>query len=547
MDITMPQLGETVTEGTVTRWLKQVGEQVAPDELIFEVSTDKVDSEVPSPGGGYLVEILVPEGETVPVGTRLAVLGDAPPGEGSAAADGGERVAVAPEVPPETEAAAEQAAPVPEAVSAGGGVAPGSEADEPAGARAEAQLAKAEAMEGKGIAAETVRPEPPAQPSPPPPSPAPPQAAPRPPAPAPPPTAPPPPGPADETPAPAPAPEVGNGSGGGAGGMLLSPVVRRLIGEHGLDPAQIPGTGEGGRITRSDVLAYIDRQGAASRPAPTAAAPTPPAPPAAPTPAPAPAAPAAPAPATAAPATAAPTWRAGGDEVIPFDNIRRRTAEHMVRSKHTSAHVLTAVDVDFEAVERVRAAHKNEWRSREDFSLTYLPFIARAVCDAIAEFPNVNSTVGDDELIVHHFVNLGIAVDIDFKGLIVPVVKGADGKRLRQIAREIRDLAERARTRKLAPDEVTGGTFTITNPGPQGTLISAPVISQPQVAILSTEGIRKRPVVVESPQGDAIAIHHVGLLAMSWDHRAIDGAYAAAFLNRLRQIIETRDWEPELA
>jgi pyruvate dehydrogenase E2 component (dihydrolipoamide acetyltransferase) len=312
------------------------------------------------------------------------------------------------------------------------------------------------------------------------------------------------------------------------------------------------------------VLAYIDRQGGATRQAPAAPSPPPAAParPAAPAspgappaPVPAPAAPPAPGPAAApaapartpAAAAPAPAALAGGDEVIPFDNIRRRTAEHMVRSKHTSAHVLTAVDVDFEGVERVRAAHRTEWRNREGFSLTYLPFIARAVCDAIAEFPHVNASVGDDQLIVHHFVNLGIAVDIDFKGLIVPVVKGADGKRLRQLAREIRDLAERARIRKLSPDDVTGGTFTITNPGPQGTLISAPVINQPQVAILSTEGIKKRPVVVESPLGDSIAIHHVGLLAMSWDHRAIDGAYAAAFLNRLRQIIETRDWEPELA
>ena len=252
MDITMPQLGETVTEGTVTRWLKQVGEQVAPDELIFEVSTDKVDSEVPSPGGGYLTEILVPEGETVPVGTRLAVLGDAPPGESSG--DGGRQAtaeAEAPateaetEAPPETkaEATAEGAAPEPEAAEAGGGEAPGSEADEPAGARAEASQARAEAAEEeKGVSAETVRDEP---------APSAPQTE------------------AAAEPAP-PAPEAGNGDGAATGGMLLSPVVRRLIGEHGLDPAQIQGTGEGGRITRSDVLAYIDRQGG-TRPAPAAA------------------------------------------------------------------------------------------------------------------------------------------------------------------------------------------------------------------------------------------------------------------------------------
>jgi 2-oxoglutarate dehydrogenase E2 component (dihydrolipoamide succinyltransferase) len=246
-----------------------------------------------------------------------------------------------------------------------------------------------------------------------------------------------------------------------------------------------------------------------------------------------------------APAPAA--ARATGDEVVPFDNIRRRTAEHMVRSKATSPHVLTAVEADFDAVERVRSAAKQDWKAREGFALTYLPFIARAVCDALTEYPRLNASVDGESLVLHRAVNLGIAVDLGEKGLIVPVVKGAEGKRLRQLAREMRDLAERARNKKLTPDDVTGGTYTITNPGPFGTLISAPVINQPQVAILSTDGIKKRPVVVETPAGDAIAIHMVGILAMQWDHRAIDGAYAAAFLHRLQEIIETRDWAPELA
>jgi 2-oxoglutarate dehydrogenase E2 component (dihydrolipoamide succinyltransferase) len=544
VDITMPQLGETVTEGTVTRWLKQVGEQVAPDELIFEVSTDKVDSEVPSPGGGFLSEILVPEGETVPVGTRLAVLTDSPPGEASGGGDGAraeapaetKAEAAAPAEKAEAEApAAEEAAPVPEATSAGGGVAPGSEADEPAGARAEADQAKADQGQAEQPKAEQPKAE---------------QAAEPPPAPAPEPEA------AEQT-------AAGNGNGGAAG-MLLSPVVRRLITEHDLDPADIPGTGEGGRITRSDVLAYIDKRGggrpASEEPAAAAAAEAPPAqaPPAAPAPeapappareapaAPAPAARAPEAPADEAPAAAPAASRPAGDEVIPFDNIRRRTAEHMVRSKATSPHVLTAVEVDFDAVERARAEAKEEWKAKEGFSLTYLPFVARAVCDALAEFPRLNASVDGESLVVHGAVNLGIAVDLGEKGLIVPVVKAADGKRLRQIAREVRELAERARNRKLTPDDVTGGTFTITNPGPFGTLISAPVINQPQVAILSTDGVRKRPVVVETPSGDAIAIHPVGVLAMSWDHRANDGAYTAAFLNRLREIIETRDWATEL-
>ena len=356
----------------------------------------------------------------------------------------------------------------------------------------------------------------------------------------------------------APGAESGNGHGSGAG-LLLSPVVRRLVAEHNLDPSQIPGTGEGGRVTRSDVLAYIDRQGGATRqtappggaapagaPAPAAAAP------AAQAPASAPAAPAAPAaappgPAAAPAAAAGPVARAGGDEVVPFDNMRRRTAEHMVRSKHTSPHVLTAVEVDFHAVERARSGHRSDWKDREGFALTYLPFMARAVCDALAEFPHINASVGEDQLTVHHYVNLGIAVDLEQRGLIVPVIKGAEGKRLRQLSREIRDLAERARSKKLMPDDVTGGTFTITNPGPYGTLISAPIINQPQVAILSTDGIKKKPVVVETPAGDSIAIHPVGIVALSWDHRAIDGAYASRFLHTIRTIIETRDWEAELA
>jgi len=549
VDITMPQLGETVTEGTVTRWLKQVGDQVAPDELIFEVSTDKVDSEVPAPSGGYLVEILVPEGETVPVGTRLAVLGDAPPaggggGGGAAAAAPAEAPASAPAEPeapapaaPATVEAVETvAAPVPEAASAGGGATGGSEADEPAGARAEAAAASREAADkgiATGAAAGTAGRGGPGGGG----------------APA---------GPGEDMVDAG--PERGNGHGAGAG-MLLSPVVRRLVAENNLDPSQIPGTGEGGRVTRSDVLAYLDRQGGARQAAPAAGGAAPagaPAAPTAPAPAPAAAAPSAPAPAPTAPAepapapapaaaAAGPAVRAGGDEVVPFDNMRRRTAEHMVRSKHTSPHVLTAVEVDFHAVERARSNHRSEWKDHEGFTLTYLPFVARAVCDALAEFPHLNASVGEDQLTVHHYVNLGIAVDLDQRGLIVPVVKGAEGKRLRQLSREIRDLAERARGKKLTPDDVTGGTFTITNPGPYGTLISAPIINQPQVAILATEGIKKKPVVVETPAGDSIAIHPVGIIALSWDHRAIDGAYASKFLHAIRTIIETRDWEAELA
>ena len=458
-DVEMPQLGETVTEGTITKWFKAVGDQVAADEVLFEVSTDKVDSEVPSPAGGVLTEILVPEGETVDVGTKLAVIGDA-------AAAG----APAPAEP-----------------------APAAEPD----AGPPRRGASRRRSSGRGLAS--------AASSAPPPAPAAPAAAP---------------------PAEAPAGSA-NGSGGG---LLLSPVVRKLINEHGLDPATITGTGAGGRITRSDVLAAAESR-SGSAPAAT------------------PAAPAAPAAAGAArPANRRPRSAPGEhDTSEPFNNIRRRTAEHMVMSKAVSAHALIATEVDFEGVERVRRAHGAAFKADEGFTLTYLPFISLAVVDALREFPHVNASVGDGELILHHDINLGIAVDLDFAGLIVPVIHGADGKRLRAIAREVSELAGRARTRQLSADDISGGTFTITNPGPFGTFITGAIINQPQVAILSTDGIKRRPVVVEGPDGsEAIAIHSVGMLVITWDHRAFDGAYAAAFVRRVQEIIETRDWAAEL-
>jgi 2-oxoglutarate dehydrogenase E2 component (dihydrolipoamide succinyltransferase) len=456
MDVTMPQLGETVTEGTITRWFKNVGDQIAADEPLFEVSTDKVDSEVPAPESGVLSEIVVQEGETVPVGARLAVIGD-----GSSAA--------APTTTAPAPAAAPEPAPAP----------------------------------------------PPAAPAPPP-APA---------AAAPPPSPPAPPAPASATPAPAPAsaPAAANVPANG-GGVVTSPIVRQLIAQEGLDANQIRGSGEGGRITRADVLEAARARG--TQPA------------AAPAQAPAPAQTPAPEPVT----------RGTGDEIVPFDNIRRRTAEHMVRSLATSAHVYTSVRVDFERVERARVAHQAEWKNEEGFGLTYLPFIIRAFCDVVHDYPYVNASVEGETLIVHRDVNLGIAVDLSFKGLIAPVIRNADGKRLRLIAREVRDLASRAKSKQLSPDEIIGGTFTITNMGPFGTAQTFAIINQPQVAILATDGIRKEPVVIEGPDGDdAIVVHHVGFLSLAWDHRAFDGAYAASFLNEIRTVLETRDWEAELA
>jgi pyruvate dehydrogenase E2 component (dihydrolipoamide acetyltransferase) len=464
----MPQLGETVTEGTITRWMKGVGDQVERDEPLFEVSTDKVDSEVPSPAAGVLTEILVPEGETVEVGVKLAVIGD---GAGAPAAS-----------PAPT---AEAPAPAPE-------------------------------------------------PAPEPPSP--------------PPAAPPPP------PAPAPAPAQPASDGSGPEALLLSPMVRRLLSENGISESEVTGTGVGGRITREDVLKVIDarRTSVSATPAAPAAPATPAAPVATPVPPPQPTGPpppvAPPAPVTpAVPPVSMASFRAAGNQVIPFSNMRRRTAEHMVRSKATSPHAFIANEVDFEAVERVRTAWGDRFLAEEGFSLTYLPFVARAAVEALRDFPLLNASVVDESLVVHSEVNLGIAVDLAHEGLIVPVIHRAEEVTLRGIARRIRDLAERARGRHLNADDIAGGTFSITNDGPFGTFFTVPIINQPQVAILATDGIGRRPVVVTQPDGsESIAIHSTGVVGMSWDHRAVDGAYVSLFLARVAELLGSRDWAAEL-
>ena len=445
-DITLPQLGETVTEGTITRWFKKVGDTIAADEPLFEVSTDKVDTEVPSPVAGTVTEIRVAEGETVAVGTVIAVVGAA------------------------------GAAPAPAPVAA---------APAPVAAPAPAPVVAA-------------------------------------------------PAPAPVIAAPAPvvaAPSQTN--------KLLSPVVRRLVTEHQIDIDALTGSGPGGRITREDVLDYIDQHGlkaaaqVASAPAPAPVVSTP-APVAAPAPMAAP-----------APRPTAPTGER--EQVVALSKIRKLTGAHMVMSKAVSPHAFSVVEVDYANVERTRSAVKESWKSGEGFSLTYLPFIARAVVDALADFSHVNSSIDGDNLVVHGYIDLGIAVDLDYQGLLVPVVRSADAKRLRAIAREINDLATRARGRKLSPDEIQGGTFTLSNNGSAGALICMPIINQPQVAILSTDAIVRKPVVVTAQDGsESIAIHPMGHLSMSWDHRAFDGAYAARFISRVKQIIETQDWSAEL-
>ncbi len=449
-DVTLPQLGETVTEGTITQWFRAVGDEVAEDEPLFEVSTDKVDTEVPSPVSGTLTEIRAQEGDTVEVGTVIAVVGD------------------------------------------GAAVAPAAEA--PAGAhRLESMPAAASAPAPAPLAA----------------------------------------------PAPAPAPVRGASDAMAQAGdnRLLSPVVRRLVNEHGIDPDAITGSGPGGRITRDDVLNHIDVIGVTPQPAPVVDAPP------AIVPAPAPAQ--APAPALRSPV---PQVNAGErDSAVRLSKIRQLTGDHMVMSKQVSPHAFSVVEVDFANVDVARNAKKAEWKAQHGFSLTYLPFITRAIIDGLAEYPHLNASVSDGELIVHNFVDVGIAVDLDYEGLLAPVVRDADTKRLAAIAGEISDLADRARNRKLTPDEISGGTFTISNNGSAGSVLTMPIINQPQVGIISTDAIVRKPVVTASPDGgEAIAIHPVGNLAMSWDHRAFDGAYAAGFLKRVKEMLETKDWNTEL-
>jgi 2-oxoglutarate dehydrogenase E2 component (dihydrolipoamide succinyltransferase) len=450
-EVTLPQLGETVTEGTITRWFKKVGDTVAADEPLFEVSTDKVDTEVPSPVAGVLTEIRVPEGETVPVGAVIGVVGDA-----------GAVVAAPPVAAP---APVVEAAPTPVVA---------------------APVVAAPAPVATPVVA---------------------------------------------APAPAVAPAAGNDN------RLLSPVVRRLVNEHNLNVDSIAGTGPGGRITREDVLDHIDKIATGSVPA---------APVSTVAPAPKPVVTAT-APMTSAPSVAAPVVRAGErDDVVPLSKIRQLTGAHMTMSLSVSPHAFSVVEVDYANVDNTRAKTKDEFKSAEGFSLTYLPFISRAVVDALADFPHMNASISGTDLIVHRYVDLGIAVDIEGLGLLVPVVRSAEGKRLRAIAREISDLATRAKTRKLSPDEIQGGTFTISNNGSAGSVLTMAIINQPQVAILSTDAIVRKPVVVNVPGGgESIAIHPVGHLAMSWDHRAFDGAYAASFLVRVKEILETRDWSSE--
>ncbi|MGH9020692.1 MAG: 2-oxo acid dehydrogenase subunit E2 [Acidimicrobiales bacterium] len=435
-NVTMPQLGETVAEGTVTRWFKAVGDEVAKGDPLFEVSTDKVDTEIPSPFAGPLTAILVGEGETVDVGTVLAVIGvaDANPSTPSASTSRAARVVATPARESTRKHNAQQLSPVVRRLLDENGLNP----DDITGTGPNGRLTRDDVL-------------------------------------------------AAATRASAPAATAGP----------ASPVVRRLLGDHGVDPSSVVGTGPDGRVTRRDAEAAVARHGA-------------------------------------------------GDEVVPFTRIRRLTAERMVRSKATSAHTLMVREVDYENVEATRRIHAAAFRESEGFSLSYLPFNAVATVIALADFPHLNASVGDDALVVHRDIHLGIAVDLDEEGLVVPVVHDAARLGLREFAHAIRDRASRARLHELGVDDYARGTFTISNPGPFGTLLTGAIINQPQVAILSTDTVTRRPVVVEVDGVESVAIHSVGLLALTFDHRAIDGAYAARFLRRIAEIIATHDWSASL-
>jgi pyruvate dehydrogenase E2 component (dihydrolipoamide acetyltransferase) len=494
-EVKMPQMGESIAEGTIVRWLKQVGDSVKRDEPLFEISTDKVDAEIPAPASGVLTEIKAKEGETVAVNSVVAVID----GEGAKPA--------APE--PAKEAASE--AP------------PASEKEEPKQASAAAPPEKEEAEPSEPPPAKATTPkeepepaEPKAEPSAPKPAP---KAAP-------------------PTEASAAQPRAEAGSVEELRQTRSSPLVRKIAQEHGIDISKIEGTGISGRVTKNDILSFIENQGAAAKAAPAQAQPQAPAPEAA-----APAAPArAPQPLRVpAPVEGevGPPPFAEGDryEIEPMSLMRRKIAERMVESRRISAHVTSFMEVDFTETAKVRDELKGEYLKRDGVKLTFMPFIIKAVIEGIKKWPIVNASVWGDQIIYKKDINIGVAVALDW-GLIVPVVRNADEKSLLGIGRAVNDLGERARSKHLRPDEVQGGTFTITNPGVFGGLTGTPIINQPQVAILGVGVIKKRPVVID----DAIAIRQIGVLSLSFDHRIIDGAVADQFLAVVRDVIEAAEY-----
>ena len=462
VDVIMPQMGESIAEGTLSKWMKKVGDEIKRDEPIFEISTDKVDAEIPAPAAGTLAEIKVKEGQTVPVQTVVAVL--------------------------ETEkgAAVAPSAPAPAPAGAAPPAAPKAAASAPA---ATPMPAPAPAPKAAPVAATSV-------------------------------------------PAPAPAPQVAPMRTPAPGGngpetaderlrRLSTPLVRKIAAEHNVDIAGIPGSGHAGRVTKKDILGFIESGAPAAAPS-------------------APAAPGAPTWPAGAPAATSPAWEASpweGDRVEPMTRIRQLTAEHMIFSRRTSAHVTSFWEVDMSQIQRLREKNKRLYEER-GAKLTYLGFIVKAVADNLRRHPVLNAAVQGQSIIYRGQINIGIAVALEW-GLIVPVIKKADELSLLGIAKTMADLAERARGKKLKPDEVQQGTFTITNPGVFGSYVGAPIINQPQVAILGVGAIEKRPKVVQMEDGtDAVVPRMMTMLSMTYDHRIVDGADADRYFADVKKTLE---------
>jgi len=526
VSVTMPRLGESVSEGTVTRWLKSEGERVEADEPLLEVSTDKVDTEIPSPAAGVLQAIKVGEDETVDVGSELAVIDD---GSGGGQADGGsaeaEQAASQPEPEPEPEpqaepqqAAAPEPEPEPQPESA--------QQPEPAGAAADQPGSEPQRSAEPAEQRETSLESSPAPTS----------------------------GGSGEGSS---APQIAESDGGAS---YVTPLVRKLAAEHGVDLGQVTGTGVGGRIRKQDVLDAASGRGQASAPAqqprreeaPGGEATGREAPgreaPGRGTPAQAPSRePAAPAAATSEQGGRAAAITAVRGRTEPMSRLRQVIAERMVESLHVSAQLTTVVEVDLSRIAQLRSRARDEFEAREGVKLSYLPFFAVATCEALREHPAVNSSVEETNVTYHDSVHLGVAVDTP-RGLLVPVIKDASDLNLAGLARKISDLAERTRGNRITPDELGGGTFTLTNTGSRGALFDTPIINQPQVGILGTGAVVKRPVVIDHPElGEVIAVRHMAYLALTYDHRIVDGADAARFLGTIKDRLEAGEFEADLA
>jgi 2-oxoglutarate dehydrogenase E2 component (dihydrolipoamide succinyltransferase) len=507
-EVVMPQMGESIAEGTITKWLKQVGDHVDRDEPLFEISTDKVDAEIPSPAAGTLTEIRFKEGDTVEINTTVAVLDGESGGAAKDAAPTTEDAVAKVEAPKEQEAKPADAAPRQPQVEAS--AATGAEVQPAAGTKAET-APKGEASSAKSPAAspeeskQTVADRAPGASSP---------------------TS----GAAENAPAITPAAHNGRSATTSTSTAedlrrtKSSPLVRKIAQEHGVDIAGLEGTGLSGRVTKNDILSFIE----SGSPAPTATRTE--------------EAPAArPAVGAATPASA-PLKPAEGDRVEQMSVMRKKISEHMVQSRRTSAHVTTVYEIDMTRIAKLREQHKDSFAERTGTKLSYMPFIFQAVNNALRKFPIFNAQVSGDQIIYKRDINLGMAVALDW-GLIVPVIKRADDLSISGLARAANDLADRARTKQLKPDEVGGGTFTITNPGVFGGLFGTPIINQPQLAILGVGKIEKRAKVLTSADGeDYIAIRWMAYFALSFDHRVIDGADAERFLAYIKEQLEAGEF-----